>query len=121
MEPGPCETPIAALNKAGGAFRGDVATLTRLPQYSLRQGLSTAAAAAAGGYDSIFEAARHMAHVQKLTFRPRREDHEIYNRLFKEYQTLHDYFGRGANDVMKRLKALKKALSGQPSAVSTSG
>jgi L-ribulokinase len=31
----------------------------------------------------------------------------VYDRLFTEYVTLHDYFGRGANDVMKRLKALK--------------
>ncbi len=30
-------------------------------------------------------------------------------KLFAEYQKLHDYFGRGANDVMKRLKALKEA------------
>jgi L-ribulokinase len=69
---------------------------------------AVAAGRAAGGYDTIFEAAQHMAHVQKLTYRPRREHHEVYNRLFKEYQTLHDYFGRGANDVMKRLKALKR-------------
>jgi L-ribulokinase len=68
---------------------------------------AVAAGRAAGGYDSIFEAAKHMAHVQKLTYRPRREHHEVYDLLFKEYQTLHDYFGRGANDVMKRLKALK--------------
>ena len=27
--------------------------------------------------------------------------------LYREYVTLHDYFGRGANDVMKRLKALR--------------
>lgn len=77
---------------------------------------AVAAGRAAGGYDSIFEAAEHMARVQKLTYRPRPENHEIYNRLFKEYQTLHDYFGRGANDVMKRLKALKR--SSQSSAVS---
>ena len=30
-----------------------------------------------------------------------------YDKLYAEYVTLHDYFGRGANDVMKRLKALK--------------
>jgi L-ribulokinase len=69
---------------------------------------AVAAGSAGGGYDSIFEAAKHMAHTQKLTYRPRAEHHKIYNRLFKEYQTLHDYFGRGANDVMKRLKALKR-------------
>ena len=69
---------------------------------------AVAAGRKGGGYDSIAEAAQHMAHVQKLTYRPKGENHAIYNRLFKEYQTLHDYFGRGANDVMKRLKALKR-------------
>jgi L-ribulokinase len=63
-----------------------------------------------GGYDTIAEAAGHMAHVQKLTYRPQADSHAIYDRLFKEYQTLHDYFGRGANDVMKRLKALKREI-----------
>jgi len=70
---------------------------------------AVAAGRAAGGYDSIFEAAEHMAHVQKLTYRPRPEHHEVYDRLFQEYQTLHDYFGRGTNDVMKRLKGLKRS------------
>ena len=69
---------------------------------------AVAAGRAGGGYESISEAARHMAHVQKLTYRPRAEHHEIYNRIFKEYQTLHDYFGRGANNVMKRSKALRR-------------
>ena len=68
---------------------------------------AVAAGSAAGGYDSIFDAARQMAHIQKLVYRPRREYHEVYTRIFKEYQTLHDYFGRGANDVIKRLKALR--------------
>ena len=52
-----------------------------------------------------------MAHTQKTTYKPRAEHHEIYNRLFKEYQTLHDYFGRSANDVMKRLKALRREMT----------
>ena len=71
---------------------------------------AVAAGREAGGYDSIFEAARRMAHAQKTSYSPRKENHETYTRLFKEYQTLHDYFGRGANDVMKRLKALKISL-----------
>jgi len=68
---------------------------------------AVAAGRAGGGYDTIGEAAKHMAYIQKLTYKPRPENHAIYNQLFKEYQALHDYFGRGANDVMKRLKALK--------------
>ena len=34
----------------------------------------------------------------------------VYDRLYAEYAILHDYFGRGANDVMKRLKALKAEM-----------
>jgi len=72
---------------------------------------AVAAGAAAGGYDSIFAAARKMAHVQKLTFKPRAECHAVYDKLYAEYHTLHDYFGRGANDVMKRMKNLKRESS----------
>lgn len=68
---------------------------------------AVAAGRAGGGYDTIFEAAQKMAQVQKSSYRPRRENHAVYNRIFNEYQMLHDYFGRGTNDVMKRLKALQ--------------
>jgi L-ribulokinase len=68
---------------------------------------AVAAGRAAGGYDTIFQAARKMAHLQKDSYRPRKKAHEVYDRIFREYQTLHDYFGRGTNDVMKRLKALQ--------------
>jgi L-ribulokinase len=66
---------------------------------------------AAGGYDSIVEAARQMARVQKLTFKPHAKCHAVYDQLYVEYHTLHDYFGRGGNDVMKRLKALRRETS----------
>jgi L-ribulokinase len=72
---------------------------------------AVAAGPDAGGYETIFEAAKHMAHVQRKTYHPNAQRHEIYNELFKEYQTLHDYFGRGANDVMKRLKELKRRVA----------
>ena len=71
---------------------------------------AVAAGRSGGGYDTIAEAARRMAHVRKLTYRPKAQNHAIFNRLFKEYQTLHDYFGRGGNDVMKRLKALRREI-----------
>ena len=32
---------------------------------------------------------------------------KTYERLYAEYLTLHDYFGRGANDAMKRLKLIR--------------
>ena len=52
-----------------------------------------------------------MARVQKLTFKPNAKIQAAYDQLFAEYHTLHDYFGRGGNDVMKRLKALRRENS----------
>jgi L-ribulokinase len=38
---------------------------------------------------------------------------KVYDRLFAEYTALHDHFGRGGNDVMHRLHALRReALTG---------
>ena len=74
---------------------------------------AVAAGKEAGGYDTIFEAAQKMAHLQKDSYRPRKKAHEVYSRIFREYQTLHDYFGRGSNDVMKRLKALQAEQASQ--------
>jgi L-ribulokinase len=86
--------------------------VAKRPQTCSALGAAIHAAAAAGreagGYRSIPEAAEHMAHLQSGTYRPRPENHEIYTRLFREFQTLHDYFGRGENEVMKRLKALRR-------------
>ena len=68
---------------------------------------AVAAGKAAGGYDDVFSAARAMGKVKNLTYHPVAENVKLYDQLFAEYRTLHDYFGRGANDVMKRLKKLK--------------
>jgi L-ribulokinase len=68
---------------------------------------AVAAGKAAGGYDSIFEAAPKMARLRKETFKPSAPAQKVYDRLYAEYVTLHDYFGGGANDVMKHLKQLK--------------
>lgn len=68
---------------------------------------AVAAGRARGGYDDIVEAARRMAAVKDEVYRPERAAHEVYAELYREYRALHDYFGRGHNDVMKRLKALR--------------
>ncbi|WP_343210257.1 ribulokinase [Anaerolentibacter hominis] len=60
-----------------------------------------------GGYDSIFDAAKVMGHVEEKTYRPIPENVEAYKALYQEFKLLHDYFGRGGNDVMKRLKKIK--------------
>ena len=43
-------------------------------------------------------------------YRPIPENVETYNELYKEYKKLHNYYGKGGNDVMKRLKDIKMAL-----------
>lgn len=60
-----------------------------------------------GGYDSITEAAKKMGRVKKEYYKPNPENVKVYDKIYDEYNTLHDYFGRGANDVMKRLKKIK--------------
>ena len=60
-----------------------------------------------GGYDSIVEAAKHMGKVKEEYYRPIPKNVEVYNKIYDEYNILHDYFGRGENDVMKRLKKIK--------------
>lgn len=64
-----------------------------------------------GGYDSIVDAAREMARLKDLVYRPIPENVKVYNKLYAEYKILHDYFGRGTNNVMKRLKAIKRQAS----------
>jgi L-ribulokinase len=68
---------------------------------------AVAAGKARGGYDSIFDAAQYMARLKEEAYRPIPENKQVYDLLFAEYVRLHDYFGRGENDVMKRLKKIK--------------
>jgi L-ribulokinase len=68
---------------------------------------AVAAGAANGGYDSITEAARKMARVREESYRPIPANVAVYEKLYREYTELHDYFGRGGNGVMKRLKSLR--------------
>ncbi|WP_391574308.1 ribulokinase [Cohnella sp.] len=72
---------------------------------------AVAAGSARGGYDSVVDAAKAMARVREESFKPIPENVAVYERLYREYSELHDYFGRGSNDVMKRLKALKDEAS----------
>jgi L-ribulokinase len=73
---------------------------------------AVAAGKAAGGYDTIFEAARHMARLKDEVYRPNLEAKKVYDQLFAEYVRLHDYFGRGENNVMKTLKAIRDRARG---------
>ena len=68
---------------------------------------AVAAGAAEGGYDTVADAALKMAHLRQQSFTPNPSAQKVYDQLYREYVTLHSYFGRGGNDVLKRLKQLK--------------
>jgi len=63
-----------------------------------------AAGSALGGFGGACEAARALGAVKDTVYVPGEAAAAAYDRLYAEYLTLHDYFGRGGNDVMKRLR-----------------
>lgn len=64
-----------------------------------------------GGYDSIIDAAKAMGKIRDKIYKPIPANVETYNKIYAEYAILHDYFGRGTNDVMKRLRKIKYETS----------
>ena len=72
---------------------------------------AVAAGNRAGGYDTILEAAKHMAALKEEVYHPIAENQKTYDRLYAEYVRLHDYFGRGENNVMKTLKRIRDDVS----------
>ncbi|MCE2471603.1 MAG: ribulokinase [Anaerolineae bacterium] len=75
-------------------------------------GAAMHAAVAADIYSDIQAAAEKMGKLKDGVVRPIPGNQAVYDKLFQEYKTLYDYFGRGANDVMKRLKAIKHEALG---------
>jgi L-ribulokinase len=63
------------------------------------------AAVAAGAYPDVPAAAAAMGRLHRAVYQPIAENSASYDELFAEYTRLHDYFGRGGNDVMRRLRA----------------
>ena len=49
-----------------------------------------------------------MGRVERGKYLPNEKSADAYDALFAEYRELHDYFGRGTNSVMKRLKAMRR-------------
>lgn len=114
--------PVTEFIVAGGLIKNSFlmqmyADVTRLPLSVIDSaqgpalGSAIHAAVAAGLYASVHEAAESMGRVQRAVYQPDEDRARQYDRLYAEYVTLHDYFGRGTNDVMKRLKALRREVS----------
>jgi L-ribulokinase len=68
---------------------------------------AVAAGPEAGGYATIDEATRVMARLRDVVYEPFAANVAIYDRLYREYVRLHDYFGRGENNVLKTLRAIR--------------
>lgn len=68
---------------------------------------AAAAGGMAGGYDSVSDAVRNMAHKSRVQYTPDQKAHQVYNRLYGEYLALHDYFGSGGGGVMERLRDMR--------------
>jgi L-ribulokinase len=66
------------------------------------------AAVAAGAFPNVVAASAAMGSVHRNHFEPNKAAADVYDRMYAEYSLLHDYFGRGTNDVMKRLKTIAK-------------
>lgn len=65
---------------------------------------AVAAGEAAGGYDDLSLAVARMGGVKERGYLPGAAAHDRYTALFGEWVRLHDYFGRGENNVLKKLR-----------------
>jgi len=72
------------------------------------------AAVAAGAYPDVPAAAAAMGGKRDAVYAPDPASAAVYDELYGEYLALHDYLGRGGNDVLHRLRALRlRVLAGQ--------
>ncbi len=68
------------------------------------------AAVAGGVYPDVIAASAAMGRLEPGVIEPDARRHAAYSRLYSEYVRLHDWFGRGGNEVMRRLAALRREV-----------
>jgi L-ribulokinase len=111
--------PVTELIVAGGLLKNALlmqiySDVTRLPlsvigsEQGPALGSAIHAAVAAGAYPDVRSASAVMGRVERAVYRPDEARAKVYDALFAEYRQLHDYFGRGGNDVMHRLRDLRR-------------
>jgi L-ribulokinase len=115
--------PVEELIVTGGLQKNPLvmqiyADVTRMPLHVLDSdqgpalGSALHAAVAAGAYPDIRAASDAMGRVARDAWRPDLAAAEKYDALYAEYVALVDYFGRHGNDVMRRLRKIRReALS----------
>ena len=111
--------PVTEFIAAGGLIKNDwlmqiYSDVLRMPVSTIGSeqgpalGSAIHAAVAAGAYPDVHAAGEVMGRLNENAFTPDEARADAYDALFSEYTLLHDYFGRGGNDVMHRLKAMKR-------------
>jgi L-ribulokinase len=111
--------PVEELVIAGGLLRNPFlmqlyADVTRRELSLLESeqgpalGAAMHAAVAAECYPDIEAAAASMGRVRRGAYVPDEERSRAYDALYEEYTALHDHFGRGGNDVMHRLRRIRR-------------
>ncbi|MBE6685664.1 MAG: ribulokinase [Ruminococcaceae bacterium] len=69
---------------------------------------AVAAGKGSGGYDTVAQAAQKMGKLKDVVYKPDLKNKLIYDKLYDEFCTLFDYFGRGKNKIMKNIKNIKE-------------
>jgi L-ribulokinase len=112
--------PVRELVIAGGLMKNDIlmqiyADVTRRPLSLIGSdqgpalGSAIHAAVAAGVFPDVPAASEAMGTCERNAYLPDAERAAAYDALYAEYVLLHDHFGRGVNDVMHRLRAMRNA------------
>ena len=109
---------LNCLRLAGGIsyknplFMQIISDVTRLPLLGSKPvpapaiGSAIYAAVVSGCHPSLSEAIDRMNCLSGQNYIPDPARSAVYDRLYAEYKRLYDHFGRGENDVMKRLLSL---------------
>jgi L-ribulokinase len=113
--------PVTGLIVAGGLVKNEL--LMQIYSDVTRRSLSVIdsdqgpalgsaihAAVAASAYPDVPTAAQAMGKVRHEVYTPIPENSAVYDELYAEYVLLHDYFGRGGNEVLHRLRALRDRI-----------
>jgi L-ribulokinase len=113
--------PVAEFIVAGGLAKNHLmmqiyADVLRMPlsligsEQGPALGSAIHAAVAAGSYPDVPSASAAMGKSEQAVYEPISSNADRYDELFAEYTTLHDHFGRGGNDVMRRLRRIRREV-----------
>jgi L-ribulokinase len=115
--------PVTDLVVAGGLLKNPVlmqiyADVCRRPLSVIESdqgpalGSAIHAAVAAGVHRDVPAASNAMGRLRREAYTPDPTRAAVYDELYAEYTRLYDYFGRGTNEVMHRLHAIRSRVRG---------